>query len=158
MSNQQNPSNNQGNTGNNAQKGGMHNDPNQQNRMNMPGNMHGGGMGFQPGMMNYGMPSFMSQLSGPMGAQQMPYGMFPGNPQMMAQGGNPMKNQPQQDAQHQDGNRSGKDQDEGKGRMAKSEEPKDQSKLQGEAKNSKLDKKANDSDDDDGKLPLHNRC
>jgi hypothetical protein len=151
MSNQQNPTNNQGNTGNSAQKGSMPNDQNQQNRMNMPGNMHGGGMGFQPGMMNYGMPSFMSQLSGPMGNQQMPYGMFPGNPQMMNQGANPMKNQSPQDTQQKDNNRGGKEQDDIKGRMAKSEEPKDQSKLQGEAKNIKLDKKANSSEDDDGK-------
>lgn len=139
---QNNPGSNQNNQGNDGGKGSNPNDQNNQNRMGMPGGMHGGPMGFQPGMMNYGMPNFMSHLSaGGIPNQHMPYGMYQQNPQMMGQdGGNQqkMQNQPnQKPSGQQDGYKQGGNQD----RPNKSQDPKDQSKLQGEAKNSQLEKR-----------------
>mgnify|MGYP007079444781 CR=1 FL=1 len=109
-------------------------------------------MGFQPGMMNYGMPSFMSHLSmGGMPNQQMPQGMFPNGQQMMNQeGGDNKKSKPQnQDNQQNAGNNQAKDSN--SNRLAKSEEPKDQSKLQGEAKNAHVEKQDNKSEGGEGK-------
>jgi hypothetical protein len=145
---------NQNNSGNNGGKGNMpdgnNNNPNRMN--NIPGNMHGGNMGFQPGMMNYGMPSFMSHLSmGGMPNQQMPQGMFPNGQQMMNQEGGDGKQgkQQNQDNQQNTGNNQAKDNN--SNRLAKSEEPKDQSKLQGEAKNAHVEKQDNKSEGGEGK-------
>ena len=152
-----------GNDGGNRQ--GMQQDPSNQARMGMSGGMPGGmqphQMGFPPNMMNYGVPNFMQHLTGmgPMGGQMM-QGMYPGAQNMMGQDMNMKGMMPQNMPMGQDkfasmGRQdSMKNQDNSKDRGSKIDEGKDQSRLQGEAKNSHLEKRDFRNDQENGRLFL----
>ena len=158
--NQGSGQNMKGNDGSSRQ--GMTPEGNNQMRMGMqggmPGGMQGNQMGFPQNMMNYGVPNFMQHLTGmgPMGGQMMP-GMFPGGPQMMGQdmAQNALMQQNmgmKQDKFGSSGRQdSMKNQEGSRGGPSKMDEGKDQSKLQGEAKNSQLEKRDARNDPEDGK-------
>jgi hypothetical protein len=98
--NQQNPNWNQNNQDRNQDRNqaAMPNDPNPQNQNNIPG-MPNANMGFQPGIMPYGMPHFMSQLQmGGVPPQQMPQHMYPGQNMMPNTGA---EQQPRQQVQEE---------------------------------------------------------
>lgn len=157
--NQSSGQNMKGNDGSNRQ--GMNPDPNNQMRMGMAGGMQGGmpghQMGFPQNIMNYGVPNFMQHLTGmgPMGGQMMP-GMYPGGPNMMGQdmSQNAMMQQNMGMGQDKFGGMNRQDsmkiQEGSRGGPQKIDEGKDQSKLQGEAKNSQLEKREPRNEPEDG--------
>jgi len=133
-------------------------DQSMQRNMGMNPGMPTQPMGFQPGMMNFGAPNFMQHLAsmGGMPGGQMPGAMYQAYPGMMNQpnlkqeiqnkvppGMNPAKDNysmGQTDLKNIEGS---------KDRQVKSEDMKDQSKLQGEAKNAQIEKRTNSADKGD---------
>lgn len=131
----------------------------------MPGGMQGGmqghQMGFPQNMMNYGVPNFMQHLNGmgPMGGQMM-QGMYPGGPHMMGQDMSqnsmmqPNMGMSQEKFASMGRQDSMKNQEGSRGGPSKNDDGKDQSKLQGDAKNSQIDKRDPRNDPEDGNYRL----